>query len=327
MGNIWSQCFPPAPTLTEANLPSQKGKVFVITGGTSGVGLELAKILYNAGGTVYITGRSTKTVSAAISEIKAASAGHEGSVGVIDGVDIDLSDLSGIKAKANELLHKTGKIDVLSLNAGVMVPPSGSKTAQGLELQIGVNCVAHLLLAHLLTPALVTAAQAATSSNAAPGTVRVVWASSLAVDLGAPKNGFKMSAIHNPPSSPQANYSYSKLGNWYLASYFSTLPAITDNAILSITQNPGNLKTKLQRNVGSFLDLLFTPLYHDAKFGAYTELWASLSGELGIQDQGAYVVPWGRRHPGPRKDLVKAIGEGKDREFAEWCEEQIRVFR
>ena len=329
MGNAWSQSFPPAPTLTETNLPSQHGKVFVITGGTSGVGLELAKILYNAGGTVFITGRSINTVSAAIDEIKSSNSGNGNAAGVIDGIDIDLSDLTNIKAKAEELLQKTDKIDVLVLNAGVMIPPAGSTTAQGLELQVGVNCVAHLLLAHLLTPALVTAAQSGASNNSAPGSVRVVWAASFAVDISAPKGGFPMSTILNPPNSatsPATNYAASKLGNYYLACYFGSLPAIASNNILSIAQNPGNLRTKLQRHVPSLGSLLLRPLLYDAKYGAYTELWASLSAELGMQDQGGYVVPWGRRHRALRQDLVASV-EGRGVEFAEWCEERIREFR
>jgi NAD(P)-dependent dehydrogenase (short-subunit alcohol dehydrogenase family) len=325
MGNYISQFFPPTPTLTEANLPSQRGKVFVITGGTSGVGLELAKILYHAGGTVYVTGRSTSTVSAAIAEIKASNSGDGSTAGVIDGVEIDLSDLSTMKAKADALLRKTDKIDVLMLNAGVMVPPTGSKTAQGLELQIGVNCVAHLLLAHLLTPALVSAAQAAASSNAAPGSVRIVWAGSFAVDL-SPPNGFKMSAIHSPPSSPGANYGNSKLGNWYLADYFASLPTMASNNILNLVQNPGNLKTNLQRNVPSIGNLVLWPLLYEARYGAYTELYAAVSDELSMQDQAGYVIPWGRKQTAPRKDLVASI-EGTGREFAAWCEEQIREYR
>ena len=58
MGVTFSQFFPPTPTLTEANLPSQKGKVFIVTGGASGVGFELCSILYQKGGKVYLAGRS-----------------------------------------------------------------------------------------------------------------------------------------------------------------------------------------------------------------------------------------------------------------------------
>ncbi|KAF7196804.1 Short-chain dehydrogenase/reductase sthC [Pseudocercospora fuligena] len=63
MGASYSQFFPPPPTLTESNLPSQSGKVFIVTGGAAGVGYELSKILYHAGGKVYIAGRSEKNAN------------------------------------------------------------------------------------------------------------------------------------------------------------------------------------------------------------------------------------------------------------------------
>jgi 5,10-methylene-tetrahydrofolate dehydrogenase/methenyl tetrahydrofolate cyclohydrolase len=54
----WTQYYPPKPTFTEKNLPSLRGKVFLITGGSAGLGRELSKMLYNSGGTVYITART-----------------------------------------------------------------------------------------------------------------------------------------------------------------------------------------------------------------------------------------------------------------------------
>lgn len=55
---LYTQLFPPKPTLTEDNVPSQRGKVFVVTGGNSGVGYELCKILYGTGATIYMASRS-----------------------------------------------------------------------------------------------------------------------------------------------------------------------------------------------------------------------------------------------------------------------------
>lgn len=71
MGATWSQLFPPTPTLTEKNLPDQKGKVFIVTGGASGVGFELATTLFQAGGKVYIAGRSEAKARQSIDRIKA----------------------------------------------------------------------------------------------------------------------------------------------------------------------------------------------------------------------------------------------------------------
>lgn len=54
-------------------------------------------------------------------------------------LSLDLSDLTTIKSSADEFLAKESRLDVLWLNAGVMVPPQGLKTTQGYELQLGTN--------------------------------------------------------------------------------------------------------------------------------------------------------------------------------------------
>jgi hypothetical protein len=56
--NLYNQSYPPAPTFTEEDVPSQQGKVFVVTGGNAGVGFELIKLLYPTGATVYMASRS-----------------------------------------------------------------------------------------------------------------------------------------------------------------------------------------------------------------------------------------------------------------------------
>lgn len=58
MGAQFSQFFPPRATFTEANVGSQNGKVFLVTGASSGIGFELAKMLYREGGKAYMAGRS-----------------------------------------------------------------------------------------------------------------------------------------------------------------------------------------------------------------------------------------------------------------------------
>lgn len=66
MGVTFSQFFPLSPTLTEANIGDQKGKVFLVTGGALGVGFEVCGILYQAGGKIYLAGRSEEKAEAAI---------------------------------------------------------------------------------------------------------------------------------------------------------------------------------------------------------------------------------------------------------------------
>jgi retinol dehydrogenase-12 len=124
--SVLSQTFPPAPTLTESNLGSLSGKVVLITGATSGIGYELAKILYESGATVHITGRSEATIGKALANLKSGSPRVDG--GAVHGWQLDLSDLSSIKNSAALFLASTQRLDVVFHNAGVMKPPKGSKT-------------------------------------------------------------------------------------------------------------------------------------------------------------------------------------------------------
>lgn len=76
-----------------------------------------------------------------------------------------------------------------------------------------------------------------------------------------------------------------------------------------------------------------SPLLHDAKLGAYTGLWAGLSPELTEKENGSYIIPWGRLHPSPRKDLLQAMrpkqedGTGHAQDFQVWCMQQVADFR
>lgn len=324
MGVTFSQFFPPPPTLTEANLPSQEGKVFIVTGGTSGVGFELCSILYQAGGSVYLAGRSETTAHSAISKIKAHSPSSSGKITFLS---LHLDDLTTIKPAVEAFTAQESTLHVLFNNAGVSLPPLGSLSAQGHELQLATNCLGHHLLTQLLLPTLLSTAETAPTAT----TVRVIWNSSIAVDLSAPNGGLNLSDLTSPPRNQQANYTSSKTGNWFLAHALAS--QVGSKGILSLTQNPGNLKTSLLRHAPWILGVVTAPLLYGAKMGAYTELWAGLSEELGSEDGGKYVVPWGRVHPGPRPDMLAAMkghgdgGTGVAAEFVEWCEEQTAAFR
>jgi len=122
------------PPLTEANLPDQTGRVIIITGGYAGVGQELSRIIYQHNGTVYVAGRSVEKAEKSITDTKAL---FPGSKGKIDFLKVDLADLTTIKVAVEEFRAKESRLDVLVNNAGVMVPPVGSRSEQGHELQMG----------------------------------------------------------------------------------------------------------------------------------------------------------------------------------------------
>jgi retinol dehydrogenase-12 len=187
MGYYWSQFFPPKPTFTESSLPDLKGRVYIVTGASAGIGKELARLLYSRNGTVYLAARSSDKANAAIAWIKET---HPSSQGTARFLKLDLGDLTTIKRTAQEFLSQENRLDVLFNNAGVMIPPKGSKTTQGYELQLGTNCVGPFLLTKLLTPTLLQTAKIAPA-----GSVRVAWTSSGAADAMAPKGGVDVTSL------------------------------------------------------------------------------------------------------------------------------------
>lgn len=116
MGAAYTQLFPPKPEFTEQNIPSLEGKVFIITGGNSGIGFEIAKILYSRGGTVYIAGRSLAKIDAAIDTIKSAAQPKSGS---LKSLLLDTSDLTTVSPCVSKFLAQESRLDVLFNNAGV----------------------------------------------------------------------------------------------------------------------------------------------------------------------------------------------------------------
>ncbi|KAJ5467813.1 Short-chain dehydrogenase/reductase SDR [Penicillium sp. IBT 31633x] len=128
MGITWSQCFPPSPALIETNLPSQNGKVFIVTGGYSGIGFELCRLLYGAGGTVYLAGRSEAKAVDAIANIK-ISCTPTSPGGDIVFLPTSLDDLTTIKPAVDKFTNSESRLDILFNNAGVASPPRGSISA------------------------------------------------------------------------------------------------------------------------------------------------------------------------------------------------------
>ena len=150
MGVTLSQIFSPRASLTEQNLPSQKGKVFIVTGGYSGFDYELVNILFHAGGKIHIAGRSEAKAQQCKEEIK--SLVHDTlSAGQLEYLPLELDDLSSIKASAEAFKAKELKLDVFWINAGVSMPPLGNLSKQGHELQIATNCLGPFLFTRLLS--------------------------------------------------------------------------------------------------------------------------------------------------------------------------------
>jgi len=308
----------PAPTFTEKTLPDQTGRVHIVTGGYAGVGQELAAILYSKGATVYVAGRSKEK---AFKSIDQAKFNHPTSTGRLEFLLLDLNDLASIKTCVEAFCSRESRLDVLVNNAGVMFPPAGTTTKQGHDLQFGTNCLGPHLFTKLLHPILIH-----TAKSAPPNTVRVLWASSSAIEVMAPPGGIaENTTTHSPKilSSQQTNYGQTKVGNVLLA--HETQQYLRQHNIVSVSFNPGNLRTELQRHLKGVMACVVDLTLHPAIYGAYTELYSGWSEDVKPDD--LYVMPWGRRGAElVRKDIRVGIERGLAERFWGWCERETAEY-
>ncbi|TKW57146.1 putative oxidoreductase [Colletotrichum tanaceti] len=328
--NWRTQFYPPKPTFTEEHVGPQNGRVFIVTGGNAGVGFELVKMLYATGATIYMASRSEERAEKAIEKITSAASKLE-NPGSVKFLHLDLNDLDTVKSAAASFARREPKLDVLWNNAGTggLALPVGSRTRQGMEPMVGMHCVAAQLFMHLLLPQLRAAVPGSPT-----GSVRVVWTSSFLADSLAPANGVDFAILDEGTDDGVRNYAQSKAGNWLLGREMAT--RYGTEGIVSVTQNPGNLKAGSYAGTPALaLRLLELFLLHETRLGGCTELYAGLSPDISLENNGAYVIPWGRVRPDedcPRKDIVDAMrpeaegGSSYAQRFWDWCEEQWRPF-
>jgi len=139
------------------------GKVMLVTGANSGVGLATAIALARGGGTVVITTRSEEKADRAVARIRDASGNDD-----VHSVLLDLSSLDSVRRAAAGVLERFNRLDVLVNNAGA-VNSRRLLTDDGFEMSMGANHLGPFLFTELLTPLLVRSAPARivnVSSNA-----------------------------------------------------------------------------------------------------------------------------------------------------------------
>ena len=116
-------------------------KVMIITGCSSGIGIETARALSTTGATLYLSARDLDKGRTALEGILEP--------GRVELLQMDLNSLSSVRKAAAEFLSKSKTLNVLINNAGVMMTPEG-KTEEGFETQFGTNHLAHFYLFNLL---------------------------------------------------------------------------------------------------------------------------------------------------------------------------------
>lgn len=208
-------------------VPDLSGKLAVVTGSNSGLGLGLARRLSAAGADVIMAIRNRAKGEAAIDEIRTTVPNAKLTI-----KHLDLSSLASVAALGEELNGEGRPIDILINNAGVMTPPERDTTADGFELQFGANHLGHFALtAHVLP--LLRAADAA----------RVTTLSSLAARQG--RIHFDDLQFEKGYRAMQA-YGQSKLAPLMFAREFDRRSREAGWGVLANAAHPGLTKTNLQ---------------------------------------------------------------------------------
>jgi len=249
---------------TAAAMPDLGGRIALVTGANSGLGLESARALAARGATVVLACRSLAKAEQARTQLLTGASPQAR----IDVLELDLSDLVSVARAAAELAERYERIDLLLNNAGVMAPPR-TLTAQGFELQFGVNHLGHYALTRLLLPLL--------RASASP---RVVLVTSGAQYFG--QIDFDDLQGERRYDRWQA-YGQSKLANVVFAQELQR----REPQLLSAAAHPGLARTNLQPTSvaanGSRIErvayTLMGPLFQSAAQGALPQLFALTAPE------------------------------------------------
>lgn len=127
------------------------GKVIVITGASSGIGLETARALSLTGATLFLTTLNLKTAKIALARVMEA--------GRASLVEMDNNSSASIRTAAKTILKlSNNKVNILINNAGVMGVQELKLTEDGQEIHFATNYLSQFLLFQLLKPALLTSA-------------------------------------------------------------------------------------------------------------------------------------------------------------------------
>jgi NAD(P)-dependent dehydrogenase (short-subunit alcohol dehydrogenase family) len=218
---------------TQNDIPDQVGRLAVVTGANSGIGLETARELARRGAQVVLACRSQARADEAIAEIRSDVPDAQ-----IDFMALDLADLEQVRAFAASVHERFDRLDLLINNAGVMIPPA-SKTKQGFELQFGVNHIGHFALTGLLLDLLVATRDA-----------RIINVSSTAHRMG--KIHFDDLDFDARGYNASAAYGQSKLANLLFSSELAHRLKEVGAGVLVASAHPGWTQTNLQQNSNIF---------------------------------------------------------------------------
>lgn len=298
---------------TAEDIPDLSGKVILVTGANSGLGLQSVLDLARHGPKeIWLTSRTTEKANEAIQEIKKEVPGAN-----LKPLSLDLASFDSIKSAARNFTQASQRLDILLLNAGIMASDAGL-TKDGYEVQFGTNHVGHALLTKLLTPLLDKTAAEPSSD------VRVVVLTSGAIAM-APNDGIQFDTLKTEQESmgTWTRYGQSKLANALFARQLATLH--TTWTVTAI--HPGVVTTNLSRHVkerywwANALMPIANLLLTTVQQGALNQLWGATAPKGAIKSGEVY-FPVGDLTGGRRGPYVKDDALAK--KLWDWTEQELK---
>ena len=243
------------------------GKIAIVTGGYSGIGLETTRELVSSGAEVIIPAKRSEV----------AIRNLEGIISKENVIEMDLSDLNSVKNFTDEYKENFNRLDLLINNAGIMACPE-TKIGNNWESQIAINHFGHFMLTKELMDMMVDndGARFVSLSSSAHSLTGILW-----------------DDIHflNNPYDKWMAYGQSKTASSLIAIEFDRL--MEDKGVRGFSVHPGGIMTPLQRHLqneemvtlgwmkedGSLSDLAKN-FFKTTSQGASTTLWCATSPSL-----------------------------------------------
>src|SRR5829696_3253693 len=269
-----------------SRIPDQTGRVAVVTGANSGLGLVTARELARAGARVVLACRNLEKGKTALTEVERAATGAPPEL-----ADLDLANLTSVRSFAQSFKDTHDGLDLLVNNAGVMAPPR-RRTADGFELQFGTNHLGHFALTGLLLPTMEGRddARVVTLSSNAHKFGKIAFD-----NLNGDSRYFRWRA-----------YGQSKLANLLFALELDRRLRAAESTVRSLAAHPGYAATNLQTAAPPLFDRLVMKVSNaviaqSEEMGALPTLFAATQPGL---DGGMYIGPDG---PGEHRGYPKVV--------------------
>lgn len=241
------------------------GRVALITGANTGIGLVTARELAKRGAQVFIACRPSDKSNQALEQIRAAATGSAPAL-----LSLDLGDLSSVRRCAEDFLAQNRPLHLLINNAGL----AGAKgtTPSGFETTFGVNHIGHFLLTEFLLPRIKQSAPA-----------RIVTVASRAHYRA---KGIDWAALRQPTHSRTglAEYGVSKLANVLFSAELAR--RLEGSGVTTYSLHPGVVASDVWRSVPAPIRWLITRRMLTTEEGALTTLFCatepSIANETGL---------------------------------------------